>query len=346
MKTSSLPLVSVIVPAREEAADITGCLDAVAAQDYPMDRLEVLVVDAASLDGTAETARRSLARWDFEVAAVLSNDGGTASSNLNVGLARSTGAVVCRVDARTRIEPHYVRTCVNVLAARPEVAVVGGAQVALPRDRTARGIGIARALNNRWSMGGSRYRRAATSGASDTVYLGTFRREQLVEAGGWDERLVSNQDFDLNQRMLSSGLVWFDATLRSGYLPRASWTQLWRQYHRFGRAKVRYWRQAAARPQSRQWVLMLAPPFGAVAVAAALLLSGWPARLAAVGVLAVVAVLIEALGSSGPRGGIGARVLSLVSMGIVAGAWWAGVVREAIRPSREQIGSDLRALPS
>ena len=344
--TSHFPLVSVIVPALEEASDITVCLDAIAAQDYPVNRIEVIVVDGASTDGTADMARRALGRRGLGGTAVVTNEGGTAPSNLNVGLARAAGDVVCRVDARTRIEPHYVRTCVDVLATRPDIAVVGGAQVAMPRDRTAKAIGIARALNNRWSMGGSRYRRGATSGPSDTVYLGSFRRAQLVEAGGWDERLVSNQDFDLNQRMQSSGLVWFDATLRSGYLPRASWVQLWRQYHRFGRAKVRYWRHAAARPQPRQWVLVLAPPIVAAAVAAALVLSPWPARLAAIAALAGVAALIEARGTSGPPGGIGARWLSLVAMAAVAGAWWSGVIREAIRPTRERIGSDLRAVSS
>ena len=76
------------------------------------------------------------------------------------------------------------------LTTRPEVAVVGGAQIAIARDQRAISLGIARALNNRWSMGGSRYRRGVSSGESDTVYLGAFRRLELADEGGWNEELV------------------------------------------------------------------------------------------------------------------------------------------------------------
>ena len=106
--------------------------------------------------------------------------------------------------------------------ARPDVVVVGGAQIAVARDEDPTARGIARALNNRWGMGMSRYRRGAPSGPSDTVYLGAFRTEQLEAAGGWDEAFDTNQDFELNRRMGELGIVWFEASLEVGYRPRAS----------------------------------------------------------------------------------------------------------------------------
>lgn len=328
---TTLPLVTIIVPARQEAADIEGCLLAVAAQDHPVNRLEVIVVDGCSNDGTADLARRALGRLGFASTAVLSNDGATASSNLNVGLRHATGDIVCRVDARTRIEPHYVRTCVEVLTTRPEVTVVGGAQVAIARDATARAIGIARALNNRWSMGGSPYRRATASGASDTVYLGAFRRTDLLEVGGWDERLVSNQDFDLNRRMAERGLVWFEASLRSLYLPRRTFPELWHQYLRFGRAKVTYWRTTGDRPNARQGLLIALPAVSAPVGVAALLSprTRLPAMAIAVGSVAA----LESRGSTSPEGGPVAHLWSAVAMMMVAGAWLSGVAQEAVRRS-------------
>jgi succinoglycan biosynthesis protein ExoA len=321
---NTLPTVTVIVPTREEVADIEGCLAAIAAQDYPVNRLEVVVVDGCSTDGTGDVARRSLGRWGFGSTAVLSNGGRTASSNLNVGLARATGEIVCRVDARTRIEPHYVRTCVNVLRTRPEVAVVGGAQIAIARDPTARAIGIARALNNRWSMGGSPYRRSASSEESDTVYLGAFRRSDLHEVGGWDERLVSNQDFDLNRRMAQLGLVWFDASLRSGYLPRASFGDLWRQYLRFGRAKVEYWRTTGDRPNRRQRLLFALPVVGVVI--GVLVLRQPDFRWPGVGALVAGISSIEWAGADAPRGGPVAHVMAVVAVVVVVVGWFAGIL--------------------
>jgi glycosyltransferase involved in cell wall biosynthesis len=322
------PLVSVIIPAREEAADIEACIDHVAAQDHPHDRLEVIVVDGGSTDGTAEVARRALARHGFHHSAVLTNREATTPSNLNVGLRYATGEIVCRVDARTRIQPHYVRTCAALLVERPDIAVVGGAQIAIPRDGTWRATGIARALNNRYSMGGSRYRRATASGPSDTVYLGAFRRAELLAHHGWDERLLSNQDFDLNRRMAAGGYVWFEASLRSGYVPRASYQALWRQYLRFGKAKVDYWRLTGDRPQRRQEMLLAAPVAGAAAVAAATAKH----RLGSLALLGVVGLLgIEVAGGERRRTPVLAHLTSAAAMVCVGAGWTVGVWRERLQ---------------
>jgi len=323
----SLPLVSVLIPARNEADDIEECLAAVAGQDYPLDRLEVIVVDGNSSDATAAIARRTLDSAGFGSSVLLTNDEATTPSNLNLGLSQATGSILCRVDARTRIERHYVRTCVQVLEERSDVAVVGGAQVASPRDSSARAVGIARALNNRYSMGGSAYRRATVSRESDTVYLGAFRTAQLRELQGWDPRFSTNQDFDLNRRMARLGTVWFDARLRSRYVPRATLGGLWRQYERFGRAKVRYWRLTRSRPQARQWILLLMPvvllPLGIGAF------NRSPRLTVGVGFAGMLVGEIQ--GTSDPHGSFAARVVALVAMAVVATAWTIGVWREILK---------------
>lgn len=319
---TDLPLVTVLVPARDEAADIDACLEAIAAQDYPRDRIEVVVVDGSSSDGTAAIAERRLAGLGLASLAVLGNPEATTPSNLNFGLARAHGKVLCRVDARTRIESHYVRTCVEVLSHRPDVSVIGGAQIALARDGTAKAVGIARALNNRWAMGGSRYRFATTSGESDTVYLGAFRRGDLQGMGGWNERLVTNQDFELNRRMAQIGKVWFDASLRSGYVPRSSLTELWWQYVRFGRAKVRYWTLTRARPERRQILLVFLPAVAATGVA---LVPPAVRRAIVLGGVAAIVVAGE-LGTDEPAAtGWASRAWAAASSVVVAGGWVGGV---------------------
>jgi glycosyltransferase involved in cell wall biosynthesis len=329
MSADQLPLVSIVIPARNEAADIVRCLDHVAAQDYPHDRLEVVVVDGASTDQTALVAARALEGHGFHHSAVLRNAEATTPSNLNVGLRYATGEIVCRVDARSLIEPHHVRTCAALLTARPEVSVVGGAQIAQPRDGSCQAIGIARALNNRWSMGGSRYRRQSTSGPCDTVYLGAFRRAQLMAEHGWDERLGTNQDFDLNRRMAAHGEVWFEASLRTGYVPRATYAELWGQYRRFGQAKVDYWQLTGDRPQRRQELLLAVPVAGAAVLAGA----AAKQRLGHVVLLGLLALLgIEVAGGERRRRTpLLAHVTGAVAMVCVGAGWTFGAWRERVR---------------
>src|SRR5262249_53387 len=52
-----LPIVTVIVPVRNEARSLRACLGSLLAQTYPAERLEILVVDGLSEDGTAALAR-------------------------------------------------------------------------------------------------------------------------------------------------------------------------------------------------------------------------------------------------------------------------------------------------
>lgn len=326
--TGRATLVSVIVPARNEEPDIAACIEAIGAQDHPLDRLEVLVVDGASSDGTTAVAEQALARHPFGAARVLRSEGGSTPGNLNAGLGAATGDVVCRVDARSVIEPHHVRTCVAVLADRPDVVVVGGGQRALPRDRSARSVGIARALNNPYAMGLSRYRRNASSGPSDTVYLGAFRTGDLRAVGGWDERLPTNQDFDLNRRLAARGTVWFESSLHTGYLPRRSLSELWAQYRRFGRWKVRYWRTTGDRPRPRQLVLLASSLLLPLCLVALGRRSGRVAALAG----AVAMAAVDEVGSR-ERAPLAVRSVAAAAMCVVAAGWAGGVWTELVRPA-------------
>ncbi len=325
--SEELPLVTVLIPARNEVEWMLECLDAVAEQDYPSSRLEVLVVDGGSTDGTAALVESRMRANPFASCEIVDNPAGSTPVGLNLGLARARGEVLCRVDARSRIPVDYVSTCVDVLLSRPEVAVVGGAQVAVARSPQARDLGIARALNNRWGMGGSRYRRGAASGPADTVYLGAFRTAQLRACGGWDERFATNQDFELNRRMSSVGMVWFESRLAVGYVPRATLAELFSQYRRFGSWKVRYWRSTDDRPQARQ-LLLLGTPLAAVLAIAAWLRLGRKGRVLAATAAAASVVVFDRSGPSGPRGGMVAHGYGVVASASVAAGWVTGVATE------------------
>jgi succinoglycan biosynthesis protein ExoA len=326
---SDEPLVTVVIPVRNEAADLGACLERVLAQSWPRERLEVVVADGGSTDGTVAVAKgvldgSALARWT-----VVDNPAGTTPSNLNAALGEVQGTYVCRVDARSLVQPHHVSTCVEVLAARSEVAVVGGAQEAEARQGAgfvARGI--ARALRNPYATGLARYRRGGTSGATDTVYLGAFRADDLRAAGGWDERFRTNQDYELNRRLGRQGVVWYDDRLAVTYRPRETLRELLDQYRRFGRWKAAAWLEGDVRLHPRQAALLAGPPV--VAVTAVGVGRRHPIAVLAAGLGG--AVLLD-LASREPAP-LAERASACLASAVVAAGWWCGAAEQAVRRAR------------
>ena len=334
LSESRVPLVSVMVPALDEQKDIGGCLAAIAQQQYDLTRLEVVLVDALSTDETVGEAKN--AARDLGLSLVLcENPARCTSAGLNVGLAVARGDYVVRVDARSRIGPRYVTACVDTLRNRPDVGVVGGAQVTIPRGDRLKARAIARASNNRWLMGLARYRRGARSGATDTVWMGAFRTAELRAIGGWDANTGINEDYELNERFRRDGkLVWFDASLQSGYLPRSDLRRIARQFVGYGRGKADGWARGR-RPAARHVALVLAPP-ALVAGGAVAVVTFGPIPVVVAGVVAVLAIdLTGGAGVAAPT----ERIAALAVNALVGASWWWGVVsgwagRSAHRRSR------------
>jgi glycosyltransferase involved in cell wall biosynthesis len=314
--------VSVVIPALDEVDDIEGCIDSIGQQDLPLEDVEVILVDGCSTDGTVDAARRAAERHPFASFTVITNPQRRTASSLNAGMLVARGETIVRIDARSRVQPHYVRTARQVLAERPDVAAVGGAQVTRPRGDGPVAVGIARALRNRWATGMSRYRRGTRSGPSDTVWMGVFRAADLRAAGGWNDAVALNEDFELNTRLRhAGGVVWFESSLRSDYLPRRDLGALGRQYFYFGRVKGMWWARGS-RPVPRQLALLAAP------VAAATLLARLAGRhrvLAPVLGVASGLALLDAAGSDGPEADARGRAMACLSIATIDGAWWLGV---------------------
>ncbi len=326
------PAVTVLIPTVNEEATVGACIAAIGGQDIGVDRIEIVVVDGSSGGRTREQAADALAAAGIARWRILENPGGSRPSNLNLGLASASAPVVCRVDARSRIPAHYLSTCARTLAERPEVSVVGGRQRALSTGGGSFGRGVARALNNRWAMGGARYRRSSAAGPADTVYLGAFRTDELQAAGGWATTLPVNEDFELNRRMAVTGTVWFDPSLEVGYCPRASLRALASQYLDFGRWKVRYWRSSGDRPTPRQYVAALGLPAAAAVTIATVM---WqPTRRPVVAAVVALATAVEIRGPLvGPEGGPGTHAVSAAASVVMAGAWVLGLWSELLHRS-------------
>jgi len=260
------PLVTVAIPCLNEEDYIEGCIGSVQAQDYPRDRIEILVADGGSEDRTPEILER-LAAADRRIK-VIANPDRLQAAGLNRMIEQSRGEVIVRMDVHCEYAPSYVSTAIRVLR-RTGADNAGGAQ--RPRARTGFQRAVSAALASPLAVGGAAYRSADRAGFVDTVFLGAFRREVFDRVGLYDPRAETNEDAELNQRLLAEGgSIYLDPSIEVYYYPRASLGALAKQYFRYGRGRAR-----TTLKHRRLLNLRPAIPFLAVVGGVALALS-WP----------------------------------------------------------------------
>jgi hypothetical protein len=157
------------------------------------------------------------------------------------------------------------------------------------------------------------------------VYLGAFRTSELRECGGWDDRMLTNQDYELNMRMRSKGLVWFDASLAVEYTPRSTLGQLASQYRRFGRWKAASWLESRTMPALRQQGLLAISLLGGIGLSKI----GRRRPLAAATAVCGGLVVVDALG--GERADMRVRLAAAAAIGVVGASWVAGIGEQTLR---------------
>ncbi|MFC6008196.1 glycosyltransferase family 2 protein [Angustibacter luteus] len=246
------------MPVLNEERHLAEAVAAVLDQDYP-GAIEVVLALGPSTDGTDEVAARLHA--DDPRVRTVRNPSGRTPAALNLALAASANPIVVRVDGHALLESHYVSTAVELLQ-RTGAANVGGVMAA--EGTTTFERAVAAAMTSVLGVGASAFHVGGDDGPADTVYLGVFRREWLDRVGGYDERFVRAQDWEMNHRIRElGGLVWFSPRLRVSYRPRATVRALSRQYRDYGR-----WRRVVSRTHRGTINLRyLAPPVAVLGVA-------------------------------------------------------------------------------
>jgi len=223
------PLVSVLMPVRNEEQHVVAAITSVLQQQVSF---ELLVIDGMSSDRTIE---RVMEIADDRVR-VLRNPQRTIPAALNVGLSHANGEFVARIDAHARVNPEYLRIGVGQLDD-PGVAAAGGIRIAVAD--TATGQAIAAALSSPFGVGNSINHYADEAQDTDHASFGVYRKSVAAEIGGWDENLLVNEDVDFDHRIALSGhRIRFDPTMKIYWQVRESLPAFARQYRRYGRGKA------------------------------------------------------------------------------------------------------------
>lgn len=198
-----LPTVTVVIPCRREADVIRRVLESLLATDYPRDRLEVLVADGMSDDGTREIVAEVAAREP--AVRLVDNPKRVIPAALNIAIGLARGEVIVRMDAHTAYPPEYIRRCVEGLLTTG-ADNVGGPCITLPREPTLLALAFATALSHPFGIGNAHYKLGITRPMEvDAVPFGCMWRRRMLQVGPYDERIARSEDFTFNARLRALG---------------------------------------------------------------------------------------------------------------------------------------------
>jgi glycosyltransferase involved in cell wall biosynthesis len=187
--------------------------------------LEVILALGPSTDSTNTIAKSLKAK--YPVKTVL-NPTGKTPAGLNLAIAEASHDIIVRVDAHSVLSPNYTALATEILN-ETGAANVGGLMKA--EGQTTFQEAVAWAYLSRTGLGGGHYHVGGAAGPSDSVYLGVFRADILKGIGGFNERMIRGQDWELNLRIRQAGeIVWFDPRLEVTYFPRSSPNKLTKQF--------------------------------------------------------------------------------------------------------------------
>ncbi|MBN1274320.1 MAG: glycosyltransferase family 2 protein [Candidatus Aminicenantes bacterium] len=233
MKKEINPEVTIIIPCFNEAEEITSSLKSLV-DEYVRYQCEILIIDGNSTDNTREIVA-DLARKEKLPIKIIDNPRRYQVFGLNIGIKEARGRIIVRADAHCRYPQGYVKRCVALLKST-RASNAGG--IMRPVGRTKMQNSVALAMRHPLGVGDARFHLGNYRGDVDTVYLGTFWKHVLKEAGGFDPRCRTNEDAELNLRILKAGgRIYLDDRIKVDYYPRKSLRKLSVQYFYYGRGR-------------------------------------------------------------------------------------------------------------
>jgi glycosyltransferase involved in cell wall biosynthesis len=232
--------VSVIIPCRNEEQYIAKCLETILKQDYPKDKMEILVVDGQSTDKTREIVENYKLKAKSCKLYLLDNPQKYTPFGLNIGIKNSRGEVIIRMDAHAAYDKDYISKCVKYLREY-NADNIGGTMKTLPKENTAVAKTVALSLshifgaasdfrvgiNQPFAETSSHLSPRPASQVSakevDTVFGGCYKREVFDRIGFFNENLIRSQDLEFNLRLKKAGgKIILIPDIASYYYPKAA----------------------------------------------------------------------------------------------------------------------------
>lgn len=196
-------MLSVICPIYNEEKYIKGCIESILKQDYPKDDLEVIFADGLSTDNTREIVNKYASQYPWII--LIDNPKRIVPPALNKAIQESKGNIIIRIDAHASYPNNYFSSLVTALY-KYNADNVGAVCKTDVLNKTSKSLAIKAVLAHPFGVGNSVFR-TGIEGVKEveTVPFGCWRRDVFDKYGNFDERLIRNQDIELNKRIIHGG---------------------------------------------------------------------------------------------------------------------------------------------
>ena len=214
-------LITIIIPTYNEEKFIQKCLQSVQSFLLPKDiKIEIIVIDGGSKDNTTEIVLNMIEQ-DKRIV-LLDNPKKIQAVALNIGISKSNGEWILRLDAHAMYPSDYLKLCFET-AIRTNADNVGGLIITQPGG-TGYQASLVQALTTHiFGVGNSGFRTGISEGEVDTVPFGFFNRDVFEKIGYFDERLIRAQDYEFNKRIKNNGgKIWLNPGIVAQYYNQKS----------------------------------------------------------------------------------------------------------------------------
>ena len=223
--------VSIIIPCYNEEKHIDKCIQSFVEQDYPSEKIEILIVDGMSTDATRDLVRN----WQrtYSNIYLIDNPGKITPIALNSGIRKAKGDIIIRADAHASYSVTYVSKSVRYLHEY-EADNVGGTMKTIPAKDTLEAKSIALCMSHGFGVGNSQFRKSGSQESQkprevDTVFGGCFKREVFDRIGLFNEKLQRSQDMEFNIRLKKAGgKIMLVPDIVSYYYPKATFKEFFK----------------------------------------------------------------------------------------------------------------------
>ena len=202
MKKNEQLFISFIIPSRNEKKYIKKCIEAVLLNNYPQNKIEILVSDGFSEDGTREIVEEFSKKYNF--IKLLNNEKKILASAWNRGIENSKGDIIITANAHAEIEKDHFQKCISYMN-KYKTDCVGPVLITHPQDTSAIGKSIAAMMSHPFGVGNSKFRIGVNKPTFvDSVHLGAYKKEVFKKIR-YNEELVRSQDIEMHGRFHRAG---------------------------------------------------------------------------------------------------------------------------------------------
>ncbi|TAL27410.1 MAG: glycosyltransferase family 2 protein [Nitrospirae bacterium] len=317
------PLVSIIIPVRNEAGLLKNCLESISNLDYPKDRIEVIIADGMSTDDTVNTAKQLGAR-------VVLNEKKTVSPGRNIAFKLAKGEIIAFTDADCIVDKDWIINSLKYFKD-DEVACAGGPNLT-PPDEGNFGKAVGFVFNQGIFSAGSIHARELKEVKEVRSIPGcnaVYRKNALDKVMPIDETLLTCDDTELNQRLLDKGFkLLYTPDVFVWHHRRPNPKKLFKQMYRYAIGRLQVGKKDRRMLNLVHIMVGLALP----AALAVLIFSSMLFMLLLAGYLLLV--LIFSIRALQKTGSVQVSLLVPVVISIILLGWSMGFMRELIFPLR------------